>query len=170
MARISVTRSFAAVLLLVAAGRAADLKVGDPPKPWGLDPFYKKCVEVNGLPIVSSAKVSDYALKEAAYLVDRMLAGRRDLIDVMVENRVHVAVISYSERTVDVPEHRDMKPAATGIAGPGAWAARRPVAARRTCSTIPATHTTPRTSSSTSSPTASRVRGWPSSTRPSTGV
>ena len=102
------------VLLLATSARAADapeLRVTEPPKSWNLDPFYKKCVEVDGLPIVSSEKTSDYALKEAAYLIGRMLEGRKDVIDVMVKNKVHVAVMAFSERTVDIPEHSNMKPA-----------------------------------------------------------
>ena len=61
-------------------------------------------------PIVASDKVSDYALKEAAFVIGRMLEGRRDLIDVLVASKVNVAVMATSERTVDIPEHRDLKP------------------------------------------------------------
>jgi hypothetical protein len=102
------------VLLLTTSAPAADvpeIRVTEPPKSWNFDPFYKKCVEVHGLPIVSSEKASDYALKEAAYLIGRMLEGRKDVIDVMVKNKVHVAVMAFSERTVDIPEHSHMKPA-----------------------------------------------------------
>jgi hypothetical protein len=101
-----------AVLMLSAFADGPELRVTEPPKSLNLDPFYKKCVEVDGLPIVSSEKASDYALKEAAYLIGRMLEGRKDVIDMMVKNKVHVAVMAYSERTVDIPEHRNMKPAA----------------------------------------------------------
>jgi hypothetical protein len=103
-----------AVLVVAAAARGSDspeFRVVEPPKSWNLDPFYKKCVEVDGLPVVSSEKASDYALKEAAYLVGRMLEGRKDVIEAMVKNKVHVAVMAYSERTVDIPEHSNMKPA-----------------------------------------------------------
>jgi hypothetical protein len=102
------------VLLLCPTLRAADppsSSITEPPKALGLDPFYKKCIEVSGLPIIASEKTSDYALKEAAYLVGRMLEGRRDVIDAMVKNKVRVAVMAYSERTVDIPEHSNMKPA-----------------------------------------------------------
>ena len=34
---------------------------------------YKKVVIVEGFPVVASAKVSDFALLEAAYLLDKML-------------------------------------------------------------------------------------------------
>ena len=107
-------RSSILVLLLCPALRAADppsFTITEPPKSLGLDPFYKKCIELDGLPIVSSEKASDYALKEAAYLVGRMLEGRRDVVDAMVKNKVRVAVMAYSERTVDIPEHSNMKPA-----------------------------------------------------------
>ncbi len=103
-----------AILLLATAALGADspeFRVVEPPKSWNLDPFYKKCVLVHGLPIVSSEKVSDYALKEAAYLIGRMAEGREDVVEAMVRNRVRVAVMAASERTVDVPEHSDLKPA-----------------------------------------------------------
>jgi hypothetical protein len=103
------------VLLLTTGARGEDspeFRVIEPPKSFDLDPFYKKCVVLEGLPIVSSEKVSDYALKEAAYLIGRMLEGRKDVIDVMVKGKVRVAVMAYSERTVDIPEHRHMTPAA----------------------------------------------------------
>ena len=45
-----------------------------------LDPFYQKCTMVGQLPIVGSAKVSDFALLEAAYIIRHMLAGRDDIL------------------------------------------------------------------------------------------
>ena len=45
-----------------------------PPKKLGLDPFYKKCLNVDGYLVCSSEKVDDYALREAAYLIDLLLA------------------------------------------------------------------------------------------------
>lgn len=105
----------AALLLLATAVRADDtpsLQVVAPPKSWDLDPFYVKCVEVDGLPVIASGKVSDYAVKEAAYLVGRMLRGRRDVLDELVRNKVRVAVMAPTERTTDIPEHRGLKPAA----------------------------------------------------------
>ena len=100
-----------ATLLLAAPTDAPELRVAEPPASLNLDPFYKKCIQIEGLPIVSSEKASDYALKEAAYLIGQMLEGRKDVIDMMAKNKVHVAVMAYSERTVDIPEHANMKPA-----------------------------------------------------------
>ena len=58
------------------------------------------------------AQVSDYVLKEAAYLIDRMLENRSDVRAAMVKNKVRFAVLAVSERTTDIPEHSDLKPAA----------------------------------------------------------
>ena len=76
-----------------------------------LKPFYKKYVSAGGIPIISSAKVSDYALLEAAYLVDRMLADRPDLARAIAGNKVRVSIMAVDEFTSDVPEHSDLKPA-----------------------------------------------------------
>jgi Xaa-Pro aminopeptidase len=81
-----------------------------PPASLGLDPFYTKYVSAHGLPVVGSAKVSDFALREAVYLVDQMLAHRPDIREAMKKNKIRVAVMAYSERTTDIPEHRKMTP------------------------------------------------------------
>jgi hypothetical protein len=86
--------------------------VGVPPASLGLSPFYAKHVPVGGLPVVGSAKVSDFALKEAAYLVGKMLEHRPDVREAMVRNKVRCAIMAYSERTTDVPEHSDLTPKA----------------------------------------------------------
>jgi hypothetical protein len=77
-----------------------------------LDAFYKKHVSVGGLPIISSEKVNDFALLEAAYLVGQMLDGRDDLLQAIVRNKVRVVVMACDEFTCDVPEHSDLKPRA----------------------------------------------------------
>jgi hypothetical protein len=81
-----------------------------PPKELGLDPFYTKYLSAHGLLVVGSSKVSDYALREAAYLADQMLAHRPEVRDAMIRNKVRLAVMAYSERTTDIPEHRDLQP------------------------------------------------------------
>src|SRR5438132_14118341 len=44
-----------------------------------LSPFYKKCRILDGLPILASEKVSDDAIREAAFIVNKMLADRDDV-------------------------------------------------------------------------------------------
>jgi hypothetical protein len=103
---------------MVAPGGAADTKpddaaltrIGTPPEDLKLDPFYKKYVDANGIPVIGSEKVSDHALREAAHLIGRMLEHRPDVLAAMVKNKVRFVVIAYSERTTDVPEQRGMTP------------------------------------------------------------
>jgi hypothetical protein len=73
-------------------------------------PFYAKCVMVGDFPVVSSAKVSDAALSEAAVLVKAMLAGREDILSAMAKNKVRLSVMATSERTTHLPEHADLTP------------------------------------------------------------
>lgn len=77
----------------------------------GLSDFYKKYVNLRGFAIVSSQKVPDYALLEAAYIVNEMLSDRQDILDALIANKVRLAVMAYDELTTDIPEHSDLKPA-----------------------------------------------------------
>ena len=81
-----------------------------PPAEMKLDTFYKKYVDASGYPIVSSGAVNDYALKEAAYLVDMMLAERPDVREAMVKSGSRMIVMGYKEFTTDIPEYRNFRP------------------------------------------------------------
>ena len=85
-------------------------QVTSPPAELKLAPFYKKYLDAGGYPIVSSAKVNDYALREAAYLVDMMLSERPDLRQAMIESGSRLIVIAHSEFTTDIPEYKHLKP------------------------------------------------------------
>ena len=75
-----------------------------------LAPFYQKYLNVGGLPVVGSSKVSDYALLETAWIVRQMLAERPDILRSLATNGTRFAVMAYNEYTTDVPEHADLKP------------------------------------------------------------
>lgn len=75
-----------------------------------LDPFYKKHLSARGLPVLSSEKVSDAGLIEAAYLINQMLADREDIRQALIKNRVRFVVMAPTEMTTDVPEQRHMTP------------------------------------------------------------
>jgi hypothetical protein len=79
-----------------------------------LNPFYKKNLAIDGIPIVASEKVSDYALLECAYTLDHMLEGSPQKVkDALVKNKVRVGIISVVEYTMDIPENqtpRNMNP------------------------------------------------------------
>ena len=76
-----VHRAALGLFLFILSGCATTVErhVQAPPASLGLDPFYAKYVEASGYPIIASAAVNDYALLEAAYLVDMMLARRPDV-------------------------------------------------------------------------------------------
>ena len=71
-----------------------------------LDPFYAKYLDAGGLPVLSSAKVSDAGLVEAAFLINQMLANRDDVRQAMIERNVRFVVMAPDEMTTDVPEQR----------------------------------------------------------------
>jgi len=71
---------------------------------FNLSPFYKKFVSAGGIPIVGSEKVSDYAFLEAAYIINNMLAGREDLRQAIIRNKIRVAIMAPTELTTDITE------------------------------------------------------------------
>ena len=76
----------------------------------GLAPFYEKFLNASGLPVLASGKVSDEALLEAAWLIDRMIGHRADILRAIAEQNVRVAIMAPTEFTTDIPEHSDLQP------------------------------------------------------------
>jgi hypothetical protein len=74
---------------------------------YDLDPFYQKVAVIDGLPIIGSANVSDYALLECAYLVDHMLRGCDKIKQALVEGKVRIGIIAATEYTMDIPENQN---------------------------------------------------------------
>lgn len=101
-------------LLIGFATADEPLKVISPPESeierLSLDPFYKKYCSASGVPVVSSENVDDYALLEAAYLINQMLADRKDIVAALIEGKTRFVIMAHDEFTVDVPEHSHMRP------------------------------------------------------------
>lgn len=99
---------------LAASGFAGEGNVTVPPaaevKRLNLDPFYRKHLSVNGFPVVSSEKVSDYALLEAGFLIEKMLSHRPDILEAITAAGVRFAIMAPDEFTTDIPEHSDHTP------------------------------------------------------------
>lgn len=109
------TRWLAVAVLLLAASVgtglvADDVAIRTPPPELKADPFHKKYVSANGYPIVASGTVNDYALKEAAYLVNLMLAKRPDVREAMIKSGSRLCILAHNEFTTDVPEFAWLKP------------------------------------------------------------
>ena len=68
--------------------------------------FYKKYMDVSGLPVVASGEVADIALQRTHEIVTRMLAGRPDVLQAMVSNRMYLIIIGKDQVYTDMPEYR----------------------------------------------------------------
>ena len=75
-----------------------------------LDPFYQQWIDVRGLPVVASAKVNPYALKEAAWQIRQMIGHRPDVLQALVPPKMRFTVIGYTELLTDIPEYHDQGP------------------------------------------------------------
>ena len=76
-----------------------------------LSGFYQKYVAIGGFSIVGSPRVSDFALKEAAYLIEKMTMKHPEYLQKLAENKVRFSIMAKDEFTTDIPEHSDMTPA-----------------------------------------------------------
>ena len=79
------------------------------PASLGVDPFYKKYVDAQGIPVISSDKVPDAALLVARDIINSMLAMRPDLRKAMIARKWRTGVIAEVEMTMDIPEYSRMK-------------------------------------------------------------
>lgn len=100
------------LVTVILVGQAPDtvLDVTPPPPALNADPFYKKHVSAGGLPIMSSEKVSDAALREAGHLIGKMVRHRPEVLKAMIAAGVRIVVMHPNEMTTDIPEQRHMKP------------------------------------------------------------
>jgi hypothetical protein len=57
-----------------------------------LAPFYQKHIDLRGLSILSSEKVSDFALKEAAWIAGNMLSAHPQISKTLVKNGARIVV------------------------------------------------------------------------------
>lgn len=79
------------------------------PASLGVDPFYTKYVDAQGIPVISSDKVPDDALLVARDIINSMLAKRPDIRAAMIKRRWRTGVIAEVEMTMDIPEYARMK-------------------------------------------------------------
>ena len=104
-------------LLIVACGDAAETVVPSGPvcetplcdrptlEALGYHPFYRKYVDADGIPVISSEKVEDRALVAAREIVQEMLSHRADVFAAMRTRGAYVGIMARDEVTTDIPEH-----------------------------------------------------------------
>ena len=83
--------------------------VTTPPDSLHYDEFYKKYVDVNGIPLISSWRVPDSAFVAAhrtLYAMTSMLPEA--VLDSMVARGTRVAIMARYEGTTDIPEHHHL--------------------------------------------------------------
>jgi hypothetical protein len=94
---------------VAAPSAATSDRISAPPSALGLDPFYKKYLDAQGIPITTSDKVPDRALFIARAIIQEMLARRPDLADELARLHERVGIMAVDEMTTDLPEQRDWK-------------------------------------------------------------
>ena len=68
--------------------------------------FYRKYIDVEGMPVTASAEVDDQALQRTYYIVTHLLAGRPDILHSMVTNGTRLIIIGKNQVYTDMPEYR----------------------------------------------------------------
>ena len=96
---------------------AADgaVEVTAPPAELGLDSFYEKYLDLEGLPILAAGRVPDEALLQARLLIGEMLTDRRDVLATLAANNVRVAVMAAGSGITEIPELSDLYEAFPGV-------------------------------------------------------
>jgi hypothetical protein len=86
------------------------LKITKVPASLGLDTFYKKYIDADGVPIISSGKVPDVAVLAARQIIIHMLSDIKvaGVVKYLNKYKVRVAVMAQNEVTTNIPEHKDL--------------------------------------------------------------
>ena len=71
--------------------------------------FYKKYIDVKGIPVAAAAEVADLALKRTYEIVTHMLAGRPDVLEAMVDRGMYLVIIGKDQVYTDLPENRNAR-------------------------------------------------------------
>lgn len=69
--------------------------------------FYKKYLDVRGMPVAASSEVADAALQRTWEIVTHMLAGRPDIIEALVKSGMYLIIIGKDQVYTDMPEYRN---------------------------------------------------------------
>ncbi|MBW8040505.1 MAG: hypothetical protein FVQ85_10940 [Planctomycetes bacterium] len=96
----------------VSNSRNNKIAVGTPPEGMGLNPFYKKYLDCEGIAVISSERVDDRAFYRVEKLLDKMLENRPDIRKALVKDGVRYVIIAAEEQVTDIPDYADMKPKA----------------------------------------------------------
>ncbi len=68
--------------------------------------FYRKHVDIQGIPVVASEDVADRALSRTQEIVSHLLAGRPDIVQTMIQQGMYLIIIGKDQVYTDMPEYR----------------------------------------------------------------
>ena len=71
--------------------------------------FYRKYIDIEGLPAAAAVAVADLALHRAYEIVTHMLAGRPDILEAMVDRGMYLVIIGKDQVYTDLPENRNAR-------------------------------------------------------------
>jgi hypothetical protein len=71
--------------------------------------FYKKHIDIKGMPVAAAHEVADLALQRTYEIVTHMLAGRPDLLKAMVDRGMYLVIIGKDQVYTDLPENRNAR-------------------------------------------------------------
>jgi hypothetical protein len=80
-------------------------QIGAVPNTLEVSTFYKKYVDAQGIPVISSERVPDDALLVARDIIITMLSARPDIRKKMIERRWRTGVIAETEMTSGICQH-----------------------------------------------------------------
>ena len=113
--RVPILWSLFLSILLSAQAQRINIREPVPPpanirRTFNLDPFYQQWVDVRGFPVLASATVSPYAIKEAAYLIYRVIGHRRDILQTFAQNKERFSIVGYNQGITQIPEYSYLQP------------------------------------------------------------
>jgi alpha-glucosidase len=71
--------------------------------------FYKKYMDIKGIPLVAAVEVADLAMQRTYDIVTHMLAGRPDVLKAMVDQGMYLVIIGSPPGDTDLPENRNAR-------------------------------------------------------------
>ena len=92
----------------------AQIRIPEPVPPsrairvaFDLDPFYQQWIDVKGFPVLASANVNPYTVKEAAWLISKMFEHRPDILGSLAASKQRFTIIAHNEHSSEIPEIRN---------------------------------------------------------------
>ncbi len=70
-----------------------------------LSPFYQQWINVGGFPVIASARVNPYAVKEAAWVIWQMIGHRKSILKNLGRHGDQLSVLAIDESWGDLPEY-----------------------------------------------------------------